>query len=276
MQAFQNFLNNLEELISKLKERLNLQYDLMLHYEDPQFHYAFCNLTDITELPDSPTLKIVSLKNVSLTLSSACALSSASSFNMEILPRTEETSRDPWPSTSEVPDFSVDIEYRQGNQIYMRDGMRMSVSQDMEHDILQKLAEEMYKFSAYLQDEHFTTIAEALTVKHPCLAEPGSTSGCYGWKNSLKFKMGHLCSRLHNCGMEDVLVNKRTQQNRDGKPPEKNLKESRRSETNFLPNIPQSQDASTFHSSRKLLENENRKRSPNAVRVNQLMSRPSH
>ena len=120
----------------------------MLHYADPEFNNAFCNLTDITELPDRPTLKIVSLENVFVTLSavspsssasalfSALTLSSPGSSDTEILPRAEETSpltsHDPWPSTFEVPNFSVNIEYRlrQGNLIYMRDGIRMSVSRD--------------------------------------------------------------------------------------------------------------------------------------------------
>lgn len=257
----------------------------MLHYADPEFNNAFCNLTDITELPDRPTLKIVSLENVFVTLSaaspssSASALSSALTFSSpgssdtEILPHAEETSpltsRDLWPSTFEVPNFSVNTEYRlrQGNLIYMKDGTRMSVSRDMKHDILQKLAEEMYKFSAYPQDEHFTTVAAALITKHPCLAEPGSTTGCYGWKNSLKFKMGNLRSKLRRCGIADLLVNstKRTQQNPEGELPGKSLKRPRRSETNFLPDFPQGQDAST-------LENEMKKRFPNAVQVNQLMS----
>lgn len=158
--------NTLEELISELKKRLDRQYDFMLHYEDPEFNYAFCNLTDITELPDRPTLKIVSLESAlpaasssssASALSSALTLSSPGSSDKEILPRTKDTSpltsHDPWPSTFEVPHFSVNTEYRlrQGNLIYMRDGTLMSVSRDMKHAILQKLAEEMYKFSAYPQ-----------------------------------------------------------------------------------------------------------------------------
>ncbi|KAI4895258.1 hypothetical protein NFI96_000436 [Prochilodus magdalenae] len=151
--------HNVEELITKLKNQLNLQFDFMLHYEDPDFNNAFCNLTDISELPNRATLKIIALESVFLTLSSASTmssstLSSASSSDTEILPRSELTLREQWPSTFEVPSFSVDIEYRlrQGNQIYMRDGKLMSVSRDMKHDILQKLAEEMYKYSAYPQD----------------------------------------------------------------------------------------------------------------------------
>lgn len=145
---------------------------------------------------------------------------------------------------------------------------------EMKYYILQRLAEEMYKFSAYPLDEHFTTVAAALIAKHPCLAEPGSVMGCYGWKNSLKFKMGNLCARLRRCGIADVSVNgnKRTQQNPDGEPPTKNLKRPRGSETNFLPDFPLGQDASTLESSRQLLENEMKKRFPNAAHVNQLMS----
>ena len=51
--------NTSEELMSELKERLDQQYDFMLHYADPEFNNAFCNLTDITELPDRPTLKLL-------------------------------------------------------------------------------------------------------------------------------------------------------------------------------------------------------------------------
>lgn len=132
----------------------------------------------------------------------------------------------------------------------------------------------MYKFSAYPQDEHFTTVAAALIAKHPCLAEPGSTTGCYGWKNSLKFKKGNLRSKLCRCGIVDLSVKskQRTQQNPEGEPPEKSLKRPRRSETNFLPDFPQSKDASTLEWSRQLLENEMKKRFSNAVYVNQLMN----
>lgn len=111
-----------------------------------------------------------------------------------------------WPSTFEVPYITVDIEYRlrQGNLNYMKDGKHMLVSRGMRHNILQKLAEEMYKYSAYPQDEHFTQVAKALISMHPYLAEPASSIGCHGWKNSLKFKMGNLHSKLSRSEMVDV------------------------------------------------------------------------
>lgn len=278
--TFQERPQNLDELISELKKRLSLQFDFMLHYEDPDFNNAFFNLMDITDLPPRPTVKIVSMENVTITLSqtsaSSCNVSTASSSDTDILPLNEENSREPWPSTFEVPYFSVDVEYRlrQGNLIYMRDGTRMTVSRDMKHDILQKLAEEIYKYLAYPQDEHFAIVAEALIGKHPCLKEPGSTRACNGWKNSLKFKMGNLRAKLRQYGLADVSVNsnKKTRNNPNGDPPAKNLKRPRRSETNFLPNFPKGEDALTLESSRQILENEMKKRSPNGLSVNQLMN----
>uniref|UniRef100_A0A3Q3G929 PB1 domain-containing protein n=1 Tax=Kryptolebias marmoratus TaxID=37003 RepID=A0A3Q3G929_KRYMA len=252
--TFQERPNNLEELVSELKKRLSLQYNFTLHYEDPDFNNDFCNDSDITELPTRPTLKIISLESATITLlsistsSSACDLSTASSSDTDILSQNQETSHDPWPSTFEVPYFS--------------------------HDILQKLAEEMYKYMAYPQDKHFLIVAEALISKHPCLKEPGSTRACNGWKNSLKFKMGNLRAKLRQCGMADVSVNsiKKTQQNREREPSGKNIKRPRRSEANFLPNFLHGVDRSTLESSRQILENEMKKRSPNVDYVNRLMS----
>jgi hypothetical protein len=47
-------------------------------------------------------------------------------------------------------------------------------------DILEKFAEEIFKFKAYPTDADFSDVAEALIQKHPCLSEPGSYNGCYG------------------------------------------------------------------------------------------------
>lgn len=55
----------------------------------------------------------------------------------------------------------MDFEYR------LRQGTRMPVYRDMKHDILQKLAKEMYKYIAYPQNEHFSVVAETLIGKHP-------------------------------------------------------------------------------------------------------------
>lgn len=45
-------------------------------------------------------------------------------------------------------------------------GSNLSVSRDMKHDILQKLAEYMYSFKAYPTEEDFAEVATALISKH--------------------------------------------------------------------------------------------------------------
>lgn len=66
----------------------------------------------------------------------------------------------------------------------MADGILMPVSQDMKHDILKKLTEEMYKYVSDPQDEHFSIVAEALIGKHPCLKRARIHQG-FQWTKSL-------------------------------------------------------------------------------------------
>ncbi len=73
----------------------------------------------------------------------------------------------------------------------------------MKSEILLKLAETIYSFMTYPTLEHFECVAKALVEKHPCLTEPGSTSGWYGWKHSIKFKMGNYRQKLKGVGCEN-------------------------------------------------------------------------
>ena len=224
--------SNVETLLSVLKLKLGLQCDFTLQYEDPLFGNALCNLTDMSDLPERPTIKIIS----SLALTSAHS-SSLSTCSTDILsPRNKDTHRhDPWPSEFEIQEFSVDINYRlrQGDLVYMRDGTLLQMSRDMKHAILERLAEAMYKYMAYPRDYHFDEVAAALVKKHPCLREPGSYSGYCGWKNSLKFKMGNYRTKLRRSGMADVKVNgcRRRRDFPDEDPPSLNIKKAKRNET---------------------------------------------
>ncbi|KAF7647225.1 hypothetical protein LDENG_00175800, partial [Lucifuga dentata] len=87
--------------------------------------------------------------------------------------------RQQWPEFFDIPSFSVDVEYRlrQGDLAFMKDGTHMTPSRDMKHDILEKLAETMYSFKAYPEDDDFSSVAETLISKHPGLTEPGPQPG---------------------------------------------------------------------------------------------------
>ena len=59
--------DSLEELVVQLKDLLSLPYDFKLQYEDQDFH-LLCNFTDIADLPEKATLKIIHLVTLSLTI----------------------------------------------------------------------------------------------------------------------------------------------------------------------------------------------------------------
>lgn len=110
--------------------------------------------------------------------------------------------------------------------------------------MLETLVAKMHSFKAYPTDEEFPAVAEALIIKHPCLKEPGSQTGWYGWKSSLKFKMGNYCTTLSWPRFHKVTVNcgKRSRNNQDKQAPHTNIKRPKRAEVNFLPNFPRGED----------------------------------
>lgn len=50
---------SVEDLISCLKNTLKLDYNFTLEFRDPDFDNELCNLTDLSELPQKPTVKII-------------------------------------------------------------------------------------------------------------------------------------------------------------------------------------------------------------------------
>lgn len=199
--------------------------------------------------------------------STAESMSSTSDTKILSSDSSNSSSKHQWPKIFEIPDFSVDINYRlrQGDLLHLRDGTYLCVSRDMKHEILQKLAECMYSFKAYPTDEDFAEVATALISKHPCLREQGSSTGCGGWKNSLKFKMGNFRSKLCKAGCLDVTINggRKGKYSPEGHPPKQNIKKPQRDETNYLPNFPLGKDKISLEKDRELLVEEMRKRAPN-------------
>lgn len=257
----------LDSLIEQLGQHLDLPYTFSLQYEDADFNNALVNLTDIADLPEKPTLKVISLVT-SPTPSQA---------NTDIISVTSQeesplTRQDPWPETFEIPSFSVDVEYRlrQGNLLFMRDKTYLQVPRDMKHEVLEKLAEAMYKFKAYPREEDFNDVASALVKKHPCLFEPGSSTGCNGWKNSIKFKMGNYRSKLRRAGCTDVLVNSVKRGSQDSP---RNVKKPKRFEINFLPNMPSGENESSMESKRLEIVEEMKKRHPSSTLIAQYMDK---
>lgn len=259
----------LTSLMEQLVEKLGLPYTFYLQHEDADFNNALVNLTDIADLPERPTLKVIALA------ASPAASPTPSTADTDIVSLTSEEGSSnvrqaQWPETFEIPHFPVDIEYRlrQGNLLYMKDQTYMHAPRDMKHEILEKFAESMYNFKAYPSDDEFNDVASALVKKHPCLIEPGSSTGWNGWKNSLKFKMGNYRTKLRRAGCTDVLINAGKRGSQD---PVRSVKRPKRFEINFLPNCPANEDDCSMESKRLQLVEEMKKSHPSSTLISQHM-----
>lgn len=115
---------------------------------------------------------------------------------------------------------------------------RLTLSSKTKSDILEKVAEEIFKYKAYPTDADFSDVAEALIKKHPCLSEPGSYNGCCGWKQQLKTKMGNYRTQLKGIGCSELLANSLKFKAPEDALPTKKVKRPRRREANHIPDIP--------------------------------------
>lgn len=126
---------------------------------------------------------------------------------------------------------------RQGNEKFLKDGIPLT-SPSVKSDILERLAEAMFSYTAYPNDPQRAAVAQALIEKHPCLREPGSFNGCYGWQQSLRYKCANYRSKLKAHGNPEVLINTLKHKQEGDRKPAKNIKKPRKSEVNYLPPHP--------------------------------------
>ncbi|XP_061770717.1 uncharacterized protein LOC133561440 [Nerophis ophidion] len=272
--------DRLEDLIGWLKGTLQANYSFVLQYQDPDFNNGLCNLADVSELPDTPTIKILPMIDLvpvteAVTEQSGLCSDRSSQADTEILSTSSLDRSVQWPEVFEIPKFSVDVEYRlrQGNLLYMRDGTYLKVTKELKHNILEKLAEIIYTFDAYPTKEDLAAVAKALIETHLCLQEPGSPSGCGGWRNSLKFKVGNYRAKMCKPGRLDVTVNsgKRGRYSPNSDPPNKDIKKPRKGEIHFLPQYPEGLDDHNLEAARQVLVNEMMKAKPNGSVIKKEM-----
>ncbi|KAL0985093.1 hypothetical protein UPYG_G00152820 [Umbra pygmaea] len=260
--------DSLTELISMLKDKLHLKFDFRLLYEDPDFSNELFNLESIEDLPfPRATVKVVRIRcDIGLSLAGP------SPSEVQDAP-SERLGR--WPEVFTIPTFSMEVEFalREGNSTCLRHGTVLKITRDQKHNILDRMAWTMYNFKAYPSDKQFAKAAEALVNKHPCLKEPGSRTGCDGWKNSLKFKMGNYRQKLRRVGFPEVAVNggKRSKHRPNNEPARSNIKRARRAEVNFLPNFPQGEDESSLETQRLEMVHEMTKENRDLLLINRHM-----
>ncbi|XP_065119721.1 uncharacterized protein [Paramisgurnus dabryanus] len=256
---------SVEDLKRNIKEKFNLNFDFILSYQDPDFDGQLCSLLDIEELPQKAVLKVVRSESVASSSDDTVILPH------EVIPeRTEK-----WPDVFTVPTFSFEVELvlADGNAAYETTRKTCRLTRGQKHNILETLAAKMHSFKAYPKDKEVSMVAEALVNKHPCLREPGSQTGWYGWKNSLKFKMGSYRTKLSRAGSHEVAVNsgKRSKNNPQRDAPHTNIKRPKRAEINFLPNFPRGEDAASLEQLRLRIVDEAKMSDTNLVLITKLM-----
>ena len=82
----------------------------------------------------------------------------------------------------------------------------LKITPGLKSDILEKLAEEIFQYTAYPQNYDMVDVAGAFIKKYPCLKEQ-SASGYYGWMISLKYKMANYRTKMCNIGCPEVSIN---------------------------------------------------------------------
>lgn len=278
--------DSVDGLKLELKSRLQLKDPFDLQYEDEDFH-DFCNLTCVADLPkDKVTLKVLftpfpdtlseSSVDTAILRESSSPSTSPSIHSEPSATHSEPPAArsQPWPTTFPIPVFTYDVELRlrQGNEAFRKDGTLLSIPRDMKIEILEKLAETIYSYKAYPGNEEIDSVAAALIAKHPCLKEPSSTSGWYGWKISLKFKMGNYRQKLRDAGCQELKVNSEKRGLGETRGKRNKVKKPRRCETNFLPDLPQGKDRESLEKEREQVTVEMSKRTPDITFVDSAMS----
>uniref|UniRef100_A0A8C5GQ39 Sterile alpha motif domain-containing protein 3 n=1 Tax=Gouania willdenowi TaxID=441366 RepID=A0A8C5GQ39_GOUWI len=253
----------LEELQQKVKEKCTITEDFHLMYEDPDFNNQLCNLENIEDLPqERATLKVIPLVTICLQpVSFRNEDLESDDTDLVSLNSSSSSQSEQWPEFFDIPKFPSDVEFRlhKANMQYLKDGTPLDLPSDMKVAINAKLAEAIFKYDAYPSVDRFKSVAKALISKHPCLREPGSPDGCSGWVNSLTFKMSNYRQKLRKSGCFEVEVNSK---NLLPSKKQAGLKRAKRSEVNFLPNLPNGSTEEKLEEERKELIEEMKKRNP--------------
>uniref|UniRef100_A0A3P9N304 Uncharacterized protein n=1 Tax=Poecilia reticulata TaxID=8081 RepID=A0A3P9N304_POERE len=231
------------------KSRLSIE-DIPSSVEN--LYQVLCNLTNIRDLPaDGATLKVLFTADDSLdsTLDTG-SLSSPSSADFV-----------QWPDPFPIPKFSHDVELqlKEANCRYAKDGSVTVTSKTLKTDILDTLADCMSKISAYPERQHYENVAKTLVERHPYLQDPGSEKGWYSWFHSLKFKMGNYRQKLSSVGCPEVVINKRKSVSSKGE----TVKKSKKGEVNYCPDPPEGQSPENMEVKPKIMEAEMQKKDPN-------------
>ncbi|XP_060769976.1 uncharacterized protein LOC132881491 isoform X1 [Neoarius graeffei] len=233
-----------------------------LMYQDEEFGGQFFTLTSIEDVQDKGTLKVVQVEPVILDLSaveekddnvtesdSMSSISLASQDTVLFSSSDESPSHrsQPWPRKFEIPLFSFGIRLllEAGNQAYHSEGTLLN-NPKVTSGVLEELAEKIFEYTAYPTGIQVLNVVEALIEKYPCLKEPGSFNGMYGWQQRIKYKMGNYRAKVRGLKIAcpELEVNKKTTSSPKG------IRRPKKAEVNYLPPLPLGQTKETMDEER--------------------------
>uniref|UniRef100_A0A3B4ESE8 Uncharacterized protein n=1 Tax=Pundamilia nyererei TaxID=303518 RepID=A0A3B4ESE8_9CICH len=245
-----------------------LSNDFSVQYFDPEFQdYFTLHRTD--QIKDKDTVKVVGII-LSLTpsvVSSADSAATTSSQDTIILKRQKTTERcEPWPKQFPIPQFAYETEMylERATEEYKKNEYLLPTSK-VKTDILEKVAETIFTFTAYPSSAQVSYVAEALVKKYPCLKEPGSFSGYYGWQQSIKYKMANYHTKLRGFVVPELTCNAMKHKSPGDQKSAKKVKKPRKAEVNYLPPYPAGEDEDSQEEERIQLLTEVKKRDNNKV-----------
>ncbi|XP_048828042.1 uncharacterized protein LOC125705809 [Brienomyrus brachyistius] len=282
------------ELKTILQETFEIKQDFTVQFQDQDFDGQFFTLLETKDIKDKDTIKVVLIEPVitltfedSLTAkgvhqsvdssfveSSEDSCSTASTINLSSPESASSLRSESWPAQFEIPTFSFDTELilQAANEAYSKDGTLLS-NPAVKSNILDKLADSIFVYTAYPSQAQREQVAEALVAKHPCLRDPVSFNGLYSWHNSLKYKLGNYRAKVRHLGLPELNVNSRKKKwTEDSSSPCRNLKKAKKSEVNYLPPHPQGETDATLEKERVDLLYECKKRDNNKV-INEKMAK---
>lgn len=141
-----------------------------------------------------------------------------------------------------IPTFSPHVEmYLEAGNKANESDCSLLQNPSINSDVLEKLAEEIFHYTAYPTGLQISAVAEALVNRHPCLREPGTSfSGLYGWQRRIKHKMANYRSKMRRldvpCPELDISSLRRKPIGEQHTA--KNCKRPRRAEVTYLPPHP--------------------------------------
>lgn len=261
--------DSVDTLRHEIQRQCGVEGEFRLQYMDSDFD-QFMNLTSTADIQDKSTIKVIrsSEQPTQSASRSQAFCETDSSADTDILSSPESTTSTSslrsqgWPLSFPIPSFVYEVEMQlsKANQKFLAEGKRLIPSPKLMSDILDALASEIIKYTPYPSNAQFNDVAEALIIQHPCLKEQGSVSGFYGWKISLKYKMGNYRTRLRGLGCPELSINSMKNREHGNSTSPNQVKKPRRAEVNFFPDYPTGEDKETLEKERVELLSEVKKK----------------